>query len=178
MSEREENVVSKRAPEAVGAFPHAKRVGDLLFLSGIGPRVRGSKEIPGVTLDADGEIADYEILPDEPARVSAHLREIAGRRDVQTVILNGGTGIALRDTTYEAVVSVLDKRIDGFGELLRMLSYDDIGSAAMLSRAVAGTLGTTSVFALPGSTAACELAMDRLVLPELGHIARLLGHGA
>ena len=138
---------------------------------------RSGARIRELLTNAGHVIADYGILPDEPARVSAHLREIAGRPKVDAIILNGGTGIAPRDTTYEAVVSVLDKRIDGFGELFRMQSYDDIGSAAMLSRAVAGILGTTSVFALPGSTAACELAMDRLILPELGHIAKLLGHG-
>ena len=139
---------------------------------------RSGARIRELLANAGHEIAEYEILPDEPARVSARLREIAGRAEIQAVILNGGTGIAPRDNTYEAVVSVLDKRIDGFGELFRMLSYDDIGSAAMLSRAVAGALGAVSVFALPGSTAACELAMDRLILPELGHIAKLLGHGA
>ncbi len=74
------------------------------------------------------------------------------------------------------MTGLLDKRIDGFGELFRQLSYEQIGSAAMLSRAVAGVIGATAVFALPGSTAACELALDRLIVPELGHIAGLLGH--
>jgi molybdenum cofactor biosynthesis protein B len=90
------------------------------------------------------------------------------------VLLSGGTGIAPRDTTYEAVVGILDRRLDGFGELFRSLSYQQIGAAAMLSRAVAGTLRSTIVFAMPGSTAACELAIDRLVLPELSHIVGLL----
>lgn len=93
---------------------------------------------------------------------------------VEAVLLSGGTGIAPRDTTYEAIVAILDRRLDGFGELFRALSYQEIGPAAMLSRAVAGTVRSTVVFAMPGSTAACELAVERLVLPELGHIVGLL----
>ncbi|MEE8311172.1 MAG: molybdenum cofactor biosynthesis protein B [Candidatus Binatia bacterium] len=120
-------------------------------------------------------VVAYEIVRDEPAEVAARVRDLAGG-GIQAVVLNGGTGIAARDNTYEALMGILDKRIDGFGELFRHLSYEDIGSPAMLSRAVAGVVGTTAVFALPGSTAACELALDRLIVPELGHIAKLLGH--
>jgi molybdenum cofactor biosynthesis protein B len=90
------------------------------------------------------------------------------------VLLNGGSGIAPRDTTFEAIAGILDRRLDGFGELFRSLSYSEIGAAAMLSRALAGTLNATVVFSMPGSPAACELAMDRLVLPELGHVVGLL----
>jgi molybdenum cofactor biosynthesis protein B len=90
------------------------------------------------------------------------------------IITTGGTGIAKRDTTYEAVVSMFQKRLDGFGELFRMLSFEEIGSAAMLSRATAGVIGDRVVFLLPGSEAAVRLAMTRLILPELGHIAAQL----
>lgn len=129
-------------------------------------------------LEAGGHrIASYEILPDEPARIRDRVRALA-EADVEAVLISGGTGIAPRDTTYEAVVGILDRRLDGFGELFRSLSYQEIGAAAMLSRAVAGTLRSTIVFAMPGSTAACELAIDRLVLPELGHIVGLLRPGA
>jgi molybdenum cofactor biosynthesis protein B len=125
-------------------------------------------------LEAGGHrIVSYEILPDEPARIRDRVRALA-EADVEAVLLSGGTGIAPRDTTYEAVVGILDRRLDGFGELFRSLSYQEIGTAAMLSRAVAGTLLSTIVFAMPGSTAACELAIDRLVLPELSHIVGLL----
>jgi len=125
-------------------------------------------------LDAGGHrIVSYEILPDEPVRIRDRVRDLA-EADVEAVLLSGGTGIAPRDTTFEAVVGLLDRRLDGFGELFRSLSYAEIGSAAMLSRAVAGTLGSTVVFAMPGSTAACELAVERLILPELGHIVGLL----
>jgi molybdenum cofactor biosynthesis protein B len=125
-------------------------------------------------LEADGHrIFSYEILPDEPERIRDRVRALA-EADVEAVLLSGGTGIAARDTTFEAVVALLDRRLDGFGELFRSLSYAEIGPAAMLSRAVAGTLGSTMVFAMPGSTAACQLAIERLILPELGHIVGLL----
>jgi molybdenum cofactor biosynthesis protein B len=93
---------------------------------------------------------------------------------VQTVITTGGTGITSRDGTYEAVAELLQKRLDGFGELFRSLSYQDIGPAAMLSRAVAGTVGRKAVFVLPGSEHAVRLAVTKLILPELGHIAQQL----
>ena len=86
----------------------------------------------------------------------------------------GGTGITSRDSTYEAITSVLDKTLDGFGELFRVLSYEQVGSAAMLSRACAGSLGRTAVFALPGSEQAVRLALTKLILPEIGHVVREL----
>lgn len=91
----------------------------------------------------------------------------AVRDDIEAVLLSGGTGIAPRDTTYEAVSSLLDKELPGFGEIFRFLSYtEDIGSAAILSRAVAGTIGRTAVFSMPGSKGAVKLAMEKLILPE------------
>ncbi len=90
-------------------------------------------------------------------------------------MINGGTGIGPRDQTYEAVKGLLDKELDGFGELFRMLSYQEIGSAAFLSRAVAGISAGKIVVSLPGSTAACRLGLEKLLLPELGHMANLLG---
>ena len=114
------------------------------------------------------------IVEDDPAEVRSRVLRHARGADVDCVLVNGGTGIAARDTTYEAVVSLLERRLDGFGELFRSLSYSEIGAAAMLSRAIAGVCGSTVVFSMPGSTAACALAMDRLVLPELGHVVGLL----
>jgi molybdopterin adenylyltransferase len=90
------------------------------------------------------------------------------------VIVNGGSGLAPRDSTYEAVVGLLDKRIDGFGELFRSLSYAEIGAAAMLSRAVAGVAARTVIVSLPGSTKAVELALEKLLLPVLGHMRQLV----
>ena len=120
---------------------------------------------------AGHEICDYRILRDEPELVAAAVRELAARADIRAIVLNGGTGISRRDRTYEAVASLLERRLDGFGEIFRALSYGEIGSAAMLSRAVGGIVGRAAVFALPGSTAAVRLGMERLILPELGHIA-------
>jgi molybdenum cofactor biosynthesis protein B len=115
------------------------------------------------------------ILPDEPERIRARLDELLADPAVEAVIVTGGTGLAPRDTTYEAIAGRLEKRIDGFGELFRSLSYDEIGPAAMLSRAVAGVAAGRIVASLPGSTAAVELAIGKLLLPELGHMVALLG---
>ena len=97
-----------------------------------------------------------------------------GDADTQVIITTGGTGITSRDGTFEAIDSLLEKRLDGFGELFRMLSFEEIGAAAMLSRATAGTCGRKAVFVLPGSQNAVRLAMTRLIVPELGHIAQQL----
>lgn len=127
-------------------------------------------------LAAEGHgVGYYRIVRDEPAEIAAALAEVPAA--VRAVITSGGTGLARRDTTYEAIARLFEKEITGFGELFRMLSYGEIGAAAMLSRATAGIAGGRAVFVLPGSTAAVELAMKRLILPELGHVAALLGEG-
>jgi molybdopterin adenylyltransferase len=108
------------------------------------------------------------ILPDDPSRVETACRSLA--LQVDAILLNGGTGVSSRDTTYEAVSALLEKRIEGFGELFRMLSFAEVGSRAMASRAVAGIFGKTVLFSMPGSTKAVRLAMEKLVCPELGHI--------
>jgi molybdopterin adenylyltransferase len=112
------------------------------------------------------------IEKDEPARVAELVRQQAVIGDVDAIITTGGTGLTSRDSTFEAIDALLTKRLPGFGELFRMLSYQDIGSAAMMSRACAGTIGTTVVIALPGSEKAVRLAMDKLVLPELTHLVQ------
>lgn len=125
-------------------------------------------------LEAAGhEVADYRIVRDEPLVVRALVEELAAGGDIDAVLLNGGTGIAPRDNTFEAVSLLLTKRIDGFGELFRALSFEEIGAASMLSRAVAGLVGTMALFSMPGSTAACRLAMEKLVVPQLGHVVGL-----
>lgn len=116
------------------------------------------------------QISHYQIVKDEPAQIGPLLDELAGRGDCEAIILNGGTGIARRDTTYDVVASKLEKRLDGFGELFRMLSYQEIGAAAMLSRATAGVYRGTLVILTPGSSNAVALALDKLVLPELAHM--------
>jgi molybdenum cofactor biosynthesis protein B len=125
-------------------------------------------------LEAAGHrVVAYDLVPDEPETVRDRVRALLAAPDVEAVITNGGTGLAPRDTTYEAVAGLLEKRLDGFGELFRMLSWEQVGSAAMLSRAVAGVAGGTVVAVLPGSTAAVELATTKLLLPELAHMVAL-----
>ena len=126
---------------------------------------------------AGHEVRDYQILKDEPEQVRAAVEELSNRQDLRAIVLNGGTGISRRDRTYEAVASLLDRRLDGFGELFRALSYQEIGSAAILSRAVAGIRGDKVIFSIPGSTPAVSLALERLILPELGHILAELDKG-
>lgn len=110
------------------------------------------------------------IVKDEPEAIQTLLREGITAEEIQAIICNGGTGISVRDRSYEAVEGLLDKCLAGFGELFRMLSYQDIGSAAMMSRAVAGIAGDTIIFLTPGSKGAVELAMEKLILPEIGHL--------
>ena len=118
-------------------------------------------------------VVAHEILPDEPARVREQVGAWLARDDVDAILVNGGTGLAPRDTTFEALAALLEKRLDGFGELFRMLSFQEIGAAAMLSRAIAGVARGKIVASMPGSTAAVELAMTRLLVPELGHMVKL-----
>src|SRR5438132_7545852 len=124
--------------------------------------------------EAEHRVLSYAILPDDPGRLRAHLEELFGVPGLDAVIVNGGTGLAPRDTTYEAIAGLLEKRLDGFGELFRMLSYQQVGPAAMLSRAVAGVARGKIVVSLPGAPAAVELAMQKLLLPELGHLIHLV----
>ena len=112
------------------------------------------------------------IVRDEPADVTRVVREACADARVQVVILTGGTGITSRDSTFEAVETLLDKRLPGFGELFRVLSYEQVGAAAMLSRAQMGIHARRIVVSLPGSPNACRLALEKLVLPELGHLVR------
>jgi molybdenum cofactor biosynthesis protein B len=112
------------------------------------------------------------VVRDEPVDVTRVVREACGDARVQVVILTGGTGITSRDSTFEAVSALLDKVLPGFGELFRVLSYQDVGPAAMLSRAQMGIHARRIVVSLPGSPNACRLALDKLLLPELGHLVR------
>jgi molybdenum cofactor biosynthesis protein B len=117
-------------------------------------------------------VAGHAIVRDEPTQVAACVREGCADPKVQAFILTGGTGVTSRDSTFEAVDAMLDKRLAGFGELFRMLSYQEVGAAAMLSRAQAGVVEGRALFSLPGSPNACRLALEKLILPELGHLLR------
>jgi len=120
-------------------------------------------------------VAGRALVRDEPTQVEAAIRRFSADPDVQVIILTGGTGISRRDGTYETISRLMEKRLDGFGELFRMLSYQEIGPAAMLSRACAGTLQGRIVVSLPGSENAVRVAMTKLLLPELGHLVREVG---
>ncbi|MCM3725403.1 molybdenum cofactor biosynthesis protein MoaB [Neobacillus cucumis] len=122
---------------------------------------------------AGHKIVDYCIVKDETAPIQAEILKGCDREDIDVILTNGGTGIAKRDVTIETVDGLLEKEIVGFGELFRMLSYqEDIGSAAILSRAIAGVVKDKAVFSTPGSTGAVKLAMSKLILPEIGHVVR------
>ena len=124
--------------------------------------------------DAGHQVVAYVILKDEPVQIQAELMQLSQRADLAAVIINGGTGIAPRDTTYDAIAALLEKTLPGFGELFRWLSYQDIGSRAMASRAIAGVFRAKLVFSIPGSTGAVTLAMQTLILPELRHLVSQL----
>jgi molybdenum cofactor biosynthesis protein B len=121
---------------------------------------------------AGHRVVESRIVRDEPAEVARLVRDACARDDVQAVVLTGGTGITSRDSTFEAIEALLDKRLPGFGELFRMLSFQEIGAAAMLSRAQMGLHARRIVASLPGSPNACRLALEKLLIPELGHLLR------
>ncbi|HZS11096.1 MAG TPA: MogA/MoaB family molybdenum cofactor biosynthesis protein [Nitrospirales bacterium] len=120
------------------------------------------------------DVLGSHIIKDDPALIVASVRDAARQDGVQAILINGGTGISRRDSTFEAVDRLLEKRLDGFGELFRALSYQEIGSSAMMSRATAGIYQGRVVFSTPGSENAVRLAMEKLILPELGHLIKEL----
>jgi molybdenum cofactor biosynthesis protein B len=131
----------------------------------------GGDRVAELLSAAGHPVVAREIVVDESTAIADALRTQLARDDVRAVILTGGTGVAPRDVTPEAVEPLLDRVVPGFGELFRFLSYADIGSAALLSRALAGLVAGKVVFVLPGSRGAVTLALEKLVLPELGHLA-------
>jgi molybdopterin adenylyltransferase len=154
------------APKAVGCF--------VLTISDTKtPETDTSGALIRERLTAAGHrVAGLAIVRDEPADVARVVREACADPAVQAVILTGGTGITSRDSTFEAIEALLDKRLPGFGELFRMLSYQEVGAAAMLSRAQMGICARRIVVSLPGSPNACRLALDKLLIPELPHLLR------
>lgn len=115
-------------------------------------------------------VVAYQIVPDEPERVTAVLHQLT-QSEAQIILFNGGTGIAPRDTTFDALDGLLEKRLPGFGELFRMLSWEEVGAAAMLSRATAGVFCNRVIISTPGSPNAVRLAWEKLIAPELAHLA-------
>ncbi|MEA2563209.1 MAG: molybdopterin adenylyltransferase [Acidobacteriota bacterium] len=120
--------------------------------------------------EAGHRVEEAVLVPDEVAAIRGAVEQALAREGVDVIVLTGGTGFSPRDVTLEAVGPLLERLIEGFGELFRMLSYQQVGSAAMLSRAAAGLVGSRAVFLLPGSPKAVSLAMEKLILPEAGHL--------
>ena len=130
----------------------------------------GGDTIEELMRGAGHEIVERDIVRDEASGIRSKLVDLLARSDVDAVVTTGGTGISARDTTYEVVDRMLEKRLDGFGEIFRVLSYEEIGAAAILSRALAGTVGPKFVACLPGSRNAVRLAVEKLLAPEISHI--------
>jgi molybdenum cofactor biosynthesis protein B len=133
---------------------------------------KGGRILVELLADAGHGVTDRAILPDEPEAMRHLLAQYQQRGDMDAILMTGGTGIGGRDQTYETVSALLTKPLPGYGELFRMLSYAEIGPAAMLSRAVGGLLDQKVLLTMPGSPAAVRLAMEKLILPELGHLVR------
>jgi molybdenum cofactor biosynthesis protein B len=134
------------------------------------PDDRSGRRARELLANGGHRVLDYRLLPDDPDPVAHTVHEWLGRDDCDGVITNGGTGISPRDRTHEALRGLIDQPLPGFGELFRMLSWEQVGSKAMLSRAFGGVARGKLLFGLPGSTAAVELALERLIVPELGHL--------
>jgi len=133
---------------------------------------RSGKIIQELLSENGHQIQDYQILKDEPQEILALLQQLAQNNNLDVIICNGGTGIAPRDTTYDVISQVLEKTLPGFGELFRWLSFQEIGSRAMASRAIAGIYHHKIIFSLPGSSNAVQLAMTQLILPEISHLIK------
>ncbi|HUE71686.1 MAG TPA: molybdenum cofactor biosynthesis protein B [Pirellulaceae bacterium] len=133
---------------------------------------RGGQSVIDHLKTAGHQIVQREIVPDDPARMRPLLDDLCGRGDVDAILLTGGTGVTSRDQTYETVSGLLDKPMPGYGEIFRMLSYEEIGPAACLSRAVGGIARGKVVLTMPGSPAGVRLAMERIIVPELSHFVR------
>lgn len=131
---------------------------------------RGGQMLAESLAAAGHTIMRREIVPDDPNRIRAVIEELADAAALDAILITGGTGIAARDQTYETVSGLLTKTLPGYGELFRMLSYEDIGPAAMLSRTIGGVVGQVVLLTMPGSPAAVRLALDKLILPELAHV--------
>ena len=117
-------------------------------------------------------VLDYSILKNDADSIKKKIEELRGQERLRVIIASGGTGVSHRDITVETIGAMLEKKLDGFGELFRFLSYQEIGTASMMSRAFAGVVGDKVILCLPGSLGAATLAMDKVILPEIGHMVR------
>ncbi len=122
--------------------------------------------------DNGHRVTSYAILKNDSDSIEKKISELLGQEELEVIITSGGTGVSQRDVTVETIYPVLEKSLDGFGELFRFLSYQEIGTAGMMSRAMAGVVGGKVILCLPGSLGAANLAMDKIILPEIGHLVR------
>ena len=153
------------------AAPEIVRVAVLTISDTRTPETDTGGDVVEETMRGAGhEVVARGIVRDEATSIQRQLGDLLARSDVDAVVTTGGTGISGRDTTYEVVERMIEKRLDGFGEIFRMLSYEEIGAAAILSRALAGAVGTKFVASLPGSRNAVRLGMEKLLVPEIAHI--------
>ena len=151
--------------------PETVRVAILTISDTRTPQTDTGGDVAEELLEGAGqEVVERRIVRDEISGIRNNLIDLLARSDVDAVVATGGTGISARDTTYEVVERMVEKRLDGFGEIFRMLSYEEIGAAAIMSRALAGSVGTKFVASLPGSRNAVRLAVEKLLVPELAHI--------
>jgi molybdopterin adenylyltransferase len=153
------------------AAPETVRVAILTISDTRTPENDTGGDVAEELLEGAGqEVVERRIVRDEVSGIRNNLIDLLARSDVDAVVATGGTGISARDTTYEVVERMVEKRLDGFGEIFRMLSYEEIGSAAIMSRALAGSVGSKFVASLPGSRNAVRLAVEKLLVPELSHV--------
>ena len=151
--------------------PETVRVAILTISDTRTPETDTGGDIAQELLEGAGqEVVERRIVRDEVSGIRNNLVDLLARSDVDAVVTTGGTGISARDTTYEVVDRMIEKKLDGFGEVFRMLSYEEIGSAAIMSRALAGSVGSKFLASLPGSRNAVRLAVEKLLVPELAHI--------
>ena len=151
--------------------PETVRVAILTISDTRTPETDTGGDVAEEILEGAGqEVVERRIVRDEVSGIRNNLIDLLARSDVDAVLTTGGTGISARDTTYEVVERMIEKKLDGFGEVFRMLSYEEIGSAAIMSRALAGSVGSKFLASLPGSRNAVKLAVEKLLVPELAHV--------
>jgi molybdopterin adenylyltransferase len=151
--------------------PETVRVAILTISDTRTPETDTGGDVAEELLEGAGQdVVERRIVRDEVSGIRNNLIDLLARSDVDAVVTTGGTGISARDTTYEVVERMVEKRLDGFGEIFRMLSYEEIGSATIMSRALAGSVGSKFVASLPGSRNAVRLAVEKLLIPELSHV--------
>ena len=167
-----------KAPTAHEHKAHAPRSAGCMIITCSDTRIADTDNsgqlIQKLLKDHGHAVVGYHLVKDDPAEIQLWIMRAVTNEGVQALIINGGTGISRRDSTFEAVDAMLEKRLPGFGEIFRLLTYQEMGSPAIMSRATAGIIKGRVLFSVPGSEHAVRLAMEKLILPELGHLVQQL----